>query len=114
MTKLELEKRVAELEKELKEMPDTEKLEKRNQELIQEVYDNRKKFEETRAELETQKETHAFLSRKFNDLAKLFEEYTKASEDAIEINKLFLRNTLRTQELLNAKIKAFNGEGDKK
>jgi len=47
-------------------------------------------------------------------LAKLFEEYTKASEDAIEINKLFLRNTLRTQELLNAKIKAFNGEGDKK
>jgi hypothetical protein len=32
----------------------------------------------------------------------------------VELSRLILRNNLRTQELLQQKIKAFNGEGDKK
>jgi hypothetical protein len=51
------------------------------------------------------------LSQKFNELAKLFDEYIKGFDDIIELQKLQLRNVLRTQELLQIKIKAFNGEG---
>jgi len=36
----------------------------------------------------------------------------KASDDSLEINKLFLRNMLRTQELMKLKIQAINGEGE--
>lgn len=53
------------------------------------------------------------VSSKFNELAKLFDEYIKSFDDIMELQKLFLRNNLRSQELLQAKIKAFNGEGEK-
>jgi FtsZ-binding cell division protein ZapB len=113
MTKLELEKRVAELEKQLEGMPDVERLKQRNEQLLQEGYDHKRRHGELETEFKKHKEVHQGLITKFNRLAQIFEEYTKASEDTIEINKLFLRNALRTQELLNAKIKAFNGGGEK-
>jgi hypothetical protein len=51
---------------------------------------------------------------KFNQLATLFDAHIKASDDIVETNKLFLRNILRTQELMKIKITAFNGKGDEK
>jgi predicted RNase H-like nuclease (RuvC/YqgF family) len=53
------------------------------------------------------------ISQKFNELAKLFDEYIKSFDDIMEVQKLFLRNNLRSQELMQGKIKAFNGEGEK-
>lgn len=65
-------------------------------------------------EIEVRDKKLEVLSSKFNDLAKLFDEHLKGFDDIMEVQKLFLRNNIRTQELLQIKIKTFNGEGDKK
>lgn len=108
------------LEQQIKELTKT------RDELTQKVFDLEK--EKTRLDLEHKAQIEAMkkeaeikakttetLSSKFNDLAKLFDEYIKGTDDMVELYKLFLRNNLRTQELLQNKIKAFNGdEGESK
>jgi len=96
----------------------------RRDELIQKDFDNEKLKESVakehkvaldavKKESEIKAKTLEQLSNKYNELAKLFDEYIKGADDMVELSKLFLRNNLRTQELLQNKIKAFNGEGDK-
>lgn len=96
----------------------------RKDELIQKDFDNEKlkesvakehktALEAVKKESEMKAKTLEQLSNKYNELAKLFDEYIKGADDMVELSKLFLRNNLRTQELLQNKIKAFNGEGDK-
>ena len=91
---------------------------------IQDVLDKGKVIDELKREKEleqqalkrdiVEKETQLEqLSRKFNELAKLFDDYIKNFDDIMEVQKLFLRNNLRSQELMQGKIKAFNGEGEK-
>ena len=72
------------------------------------------KIKELEVQLGLKLKQYEQVSNKFNDLAKLFDEYIKGSEDMVELQQMLLRNNLRTQELLQIKIKAFNGEGDKK
>ena len=112
MTKQELELRVAELEEKLKGMPDVKEMKQREQELVQETYDTKKELHRLRKTIEEGTKKHTELSQKFNSLASLFDEYIKAADDIVQTNKLFLRNATRTQELMNIKIKAFNGKGD--
>lgn len=125
MTKQELEIRNKEVEQQLailyekvelfalSEEKITE-LEKRNQSLVQEVYDARKTIEKTQNKVQEEIKSASELSKKYNELAQLFDEYIKSTDDIIETSKLFLRNTMRAQELMNKKIIAFNGEEDKK
>ena len=115
MTKLELEKRVEELEKQVKEMPDAKKLELRNSELLQELFDKKREFETKQEELKVKITELEFLSKRYNRLAVLFDEYMVATNDMIQTNKLFLRTSERAKELLEIKIKAYNGgEGENK
>ena len=81
---------------------------------IQDFLDIQKETDALKKEIALRNEQLETLSSKFNDLAKLFDEHLKGFDDIMEIQKLFLRNNVRTQELLQVKIKAFNGEGDKK
>jgi FtsZ-binding cell division protein ZapB len=112
MTKQELELRVAELEKELVNLPKINEIKKREQELVQEAYDSKRKIQQLEKTIEEGTKKHTALSDRFNSLASLFDEYIKATDDIIQTNKLFLRNATRTQELMNIKITAFNGKGD--
>ena len=125
MTKQELEIRNKELEEQLAILYEKvelfalsedkiKELEKRNQGLVQEVYDARKTIEKTQNKVQEEIKSASELSKKYNELAQLFDEYIKSTDDIIETSKLFLRNTMRTQELMNKKIIAFNGEEDKK
>jgi cell division septum initiation protein DivIVA len=93
-------------------------------ERTQKILDNQKAYDEfkmaqkheldaLKKEIELRDKQIEALSSKFNDLAKLFDEYIKSFDDIMEVQKLFLRNNLRSQELLQVKIKAFNGEGEK-
>jgi hypothetical protein len=63
-------------------------------------------------ELEAKSKQLEILTNKFNELAKIFDEHLKGFDDIIELEKLMVRNSLRTQELMQTKIKAFNGEGE--
>lgn len=65
-------------------------------------------------ELDAKNKQLEILTNKFNELAKLFDEHLKGFDDILELEKLMIRNNLRTQELLQIKIKAFNGEGENK
>ncbi|MFZ9703660.1 MAG: hypothetical protein ACO3BB_00115 [Bacilli bacterium] len=65
-------------------------------------------------ELESKNKQLEILTNKFNELAKLFDEHLKGFDDILELEKLMVRNSLRAQELLQIKIKAFNGEGENK
>jgi hypothetical protein len=66
----------------------------------------------TSVELEAKSKQLEILTNKFNELAKMFDEHLKGFDDILELEKLMVRNSLRTQELLQTKIKAFNGEGE--
>jgi chromosome segregation ATPase len=72
------------------------------------------KIKELENQLSLKLKQYEQVSAKFNDLAKLFDEYIKGSDDMIDLQQMLLRNNLRTKELLQIKIKAFNGEGDNK
>lgn len=121
MTKAELEIRVAELEKQLSEAPSIEHLQEKIESMkktdskrVQELYDNNRKVKELEAEKATKEAQHSLLTARFNDLAKLFDEYIKVTDDNFKTNQLFIRTIQRSKELMEIKIKAFNGEGDKK
>ena len=122
-----LQQKVVELEGSIKQLQEQIKdLSKTRDTLTQQVFDRDKQItkesqehklviEAMKKEAELKAEQTNALSTKFNDLAKLFDEYIKGADDMVELSKLFLRNNLRTQELLQNKIKAFNGEeGEKK
>jgi len=122
-----LQQKVVELEGSIKQLQEQIKdLIKTRDTLTQQVFDRDKQkikddqehklvVEAIKKESEIKAKQMEELSTKFNDLAKLFDEYIKGADDMVELSKLFLRNNLRTQELLQNKIKAFNGEeGDKK
>jgi uncharacterized damage-inducible protein DinB len=113
MTKVELELRVQELEKELKEQAIEKSLfedfkgqNKAKTEEIYRVTQELKKLKLKKAEDDKRLET---LTDKFNHLASLFDNYIKTFDDTVAINDLFLRNIKRAQELINIKINAFNG-----
>ena len=122
-----LQQKVVELEGSIKQLQEQIKdLSKTRDTLTQQVFDRDKQItkesqehklviEAMKKEAELKAEQTNALSTKFNELAKLFDEYIKGADDMVELSKLFLRNNLRTQELLQNKIKAFNGEeGEKK
>ena len=112
MTKLELELKVQELEKELASLEESRKYKKRNEELLQEAFDLRQEVTKIKSQMQEHQKGQQELGIRYNRLAQIFDEYMKASDDSVEINKLFLRNMLRTQELMKLKIQAFNGEGE--
>lgn len=114
MTKVELEKKVKELEEKLAKKNEQPELRKRNEELIQQLYDANIGHKRLSEEFGKHKENHKVLSDKYNKLAALFDEYIKSTDDIVDTNKLFLRTALRAQELMSIKIKAFNGEGEEK
>lgn len=105
----ELKMRVQELEKELQEASRYKEFKKRNEELTQQLYDKNKSFKTLEQTIQSKDEAFSKINQSYNQLASLFDEYIKGFEDSIEIQKLFLRNNLRSQELLNAKIMKFNG-----
>jgi len=117
-----LQQKVVELEGSIKQLQEQIKdLIKTRDTLTQQVFDRDKQkikedqehklvIETMKKEAELKAKQTDALSTKFNELAKLFDEYIKGADDMIELSKLFLRNNLRTQELLQNKIKAFNGE----
>ena len=122
MTKVELEKRVKELETKL-EKADVEKLlkdienhKKRHEEITKESYERRVTIDRLEQELGQVKRIREDLGIKYNELAKLFDEHLASFNDMIETNKLFLRTIVRAKELMEIKINAFNkkGEGDEK
>lgn len=80
----------------------------------QEVFDKDKQINKLKGELDAKDKQMTLLSTKFNELAKLFDEYMKGAEDMVSLHQMLLRNNLRTQELMQIKIKAFNGEGENK
>lgn len=112
MTKLELELKVQKLEEELASLEEARKYKKRNEELLQEAFDLRNEVTQIKSKMQEQQKGQQELGMRYNKLAQIFDEYMKASDDSVEINKLFLRNMLRTQELMKLKIQAFNGQGE--
>lgn len=110
MTKQELEKLVAKQEKELEKLGELEALKKRNAELVTETFNRKKQLDAYELKEIDHNKKMGELSKRYNELAQLFDEHIKGMDDILEINKLFLRNALRTQELINIKIKAYNGE----
>ena len=105
MTKAELELRVEELEKKLKEQDGLEELRKHNKELTTETFNRKKEIDSLTQKLEEKTKIVETLSIKYNNLAKLFDEHIKSFEDnlsipspvkaEIEINSnLFLQNCL--------------------
>ena len=112
MTKAEMEKLIAKQEKKLEKLGELEALKKRNEELVTETFNRKKEIDMLKFKHGESQEKMAELSKRYNELAKLFDEHIKGMDDILDINKLFLRNALRTQELINTKIKAYNGEGE--
>lgn len=86
----------------------------KDKEIIRIQREHEVKLKEVQMLLDTKIKQYELLSSKFNDLAKLFDEYIKGSEDMVQLEQMLLRNNLRTQELMQIKIKAFNGEGENK
>jgi len=118
MTKVELELRVEELEKQLEEKEKEVSLLKdaktQNKTYVEEIYHKNKEMNKLKQSLDQKVKSSNELGSKFNELAALFDEYMKTFEDNININELFLRNIKRARELMNIKITAFNGrEGEK-
>ena len=87
-------------------------LESRNKQLIQEVYDKGKVIKTLEQSIQEKDEVFKNINNKYNELANLFDEYIRSFDDNIEINRLFLRNVLKNQELMNEKIKKFNGSNE--
>jgi len=110
LTKKDLIQKIEELEKELASLEEARKYKKRNEELLQEAFDLRQEVTQVKSKMQAIEKGYQELSKKYNEVAHIFDEHIKANDDIIEINKLFLRNSLRTQELMKLKIKAFNGE----
>lgn len=114
MTKAELELRVAELEEKLNKVePDLKEFENikiQQQEWTQKMFDKTQEFNVVKKELKEKEKILDGLSKQFNGLATLFDEYMLATGDMIQTNKLFLRASERAKELLEIKIRAFNGE----
>lgn len=119
MTKIELENRVEELEKELENKKDFKELKERNKELVQQVFDFNKKQNELQAQIKQQGKDHEqhlaekqkqidLMGEQFNALAKLFEEYIKVFDDNVSINQLFLDNIRNNQALMKSKLEKFN------
>ena len=125
-TKKELEEALAERSTDLLKLEgEVKQILKERDARIQEVLDKGKELDQLKIDfnvekkgLEKQIESKEMqlqqLTAKFNELAKLFDEYIKGFDDIMEVQKLFLRNNIRSQELLQIKIRAFNGEGDNK
>lgn len=112
MTKAELEIRVQELEKQLENIPDENEikdLRERRKNLTQEVFDANKKIKVLEDTIQSKDKIYQDITNKFNELANLFDEYIKGFDDVIATNKLFLRTSISTKELLEIKIKKFNG-----
>jgi len=86
----------------------------KDKEIIRIQKEHEVKLKDVQMALDTKIKQYELLSSKFNDLAKLFDEYIKSSEDMVSLHQMLLRNNLRTQELMQIKIKAFNGEGENK
>jgi predicted RNase H-like nuclease (RuvC/YqgF family) len=118
-TVLELQNKIVELQNNIIDLSKT------RDNLTQQIFDNDKikiKIQQEhelvistmKKEAESKATQTEILSSKFNELAKLFDDYIKSFDDTIELQKVFLRNNLRSQELLQVKIKAFNGEGENK
>lgn len=59
--------------------------------------------------VKTERET---LSKNFNSLAALFDEYIKAFDDQHILYRVMLRNTENTISLLKGKIEKFNSKGE--
>jgi CTP-dependent riboflavin kinase len=112
MTKLELELKVKKLEEEIASLEEAKQLESQVEKLRKEVHQANQKNHQMLSEMTHHKKSHEEASKRYNILANIFDEYIKASDDIVETNKLFLRNILRTQELMRIKIQAFNGEGE--
>lgn len=91
----------------------TQQIFDRDKQKVKEDQEHHAVVESLRKQLELQQKETSALTQKFNSMASLFDEYIKGTDDMVELSKLFLRNNLRTQELLQNKIKAFNGEGAK-
>jgi predicted nucleic acid-binding Zn-ribbon protein len=91
----------------------TQQLFDRDKQKTKEEQETNNAVETVKKQFELVQKENKELSQKFNSLAALFDEYIKGSDDMLELSKLILRNNLRTQELLQNKIKAFNGEGAK-
>lgn len=116
MKKIDLEQKIAELEGQIKlhQQENVEALKKEKQKLIQELFDKEKLVRQLNQTIEAKVKETQDLAQKFNELAKLFDEQLKTTGDIIEVEKLFLRNNIRLQELMAQKINAFNGEGEDK
>jgi predicted nucleic acid-binding Zn-ribbon protein len=112
MTKAELELRVQELEQQLENIPDENELKdlrERRKNLTQEVFDANKKIKILEETIQNKDKVYIEITNRFNDLASLFDDYIKGFDDVIATNKLFLRTANSTKELLEIKIKKFNG-----
>lgn len=57
----------------------------------------------------TQEKSYKFLEEKFNELAKLFEEYMTAFKDQIKLSEVMYKNSNYVLQALEIKIKKFNG-----
>jgi hypothetical protein len=57
----------------------------------------------------TQEKSYKFLEEKFNELAKLFEEYMTAFKDQIKLSEVMHKNSNYVLQALEIKIKKFNG-----
>lgn len=132
MLKKELLEYVESLKSKIKilENNDSQEVKKRNEELIQEIFDKNKEiasFKEKQEKatvtfresvdsitknqnekFEKLKNEYDLLQKKFNELAQIFDEYIKSSDDIIELSKLGLRNQMRNKELMSIKIQEFN------
>lgn len=112
------EKIIKKLEPKIKDFENVEETikeaNKREKLLTEQVYEKEQFIRQIQQQQEEKIKEYQELGFKFNELAKLFDEHIKSSDDIIELSKLMLRNNLRTQELMAQKIKAFNGikEGD--
>ena len=112
LTKKDLILKIEKLEKELKSFEGAKELESQVEKLRKEIHQANQKNHQMLSEMEHHKKMHEKASKKYNQLANIFDEYIKASDDIVETNKLFLRNILRTQELMQIKIQAFNNESE--
>jgi hypothetical protein len=61
-----------------------------------------------------QEKSYKFLEEKFNELAKLFEEYMLAFKEQIKLSEVMFKNNNYVLQALEIKIKKFNGENPEK
>lgn len=118
MTKVELELRVEELEKELNETKEQVSIlsdaKVQNKKYVEDIFLKNKENKKLNELVAEKTKNLSELGSKYNELATLFDEYVKTFEENVKINELFLSNIKRARELMNIKITAFNGrEGEK-